>query len=52
MKKILLAVILLALSQMAQAGNWNNSSSLKINKSTISDITAPENFLIPADVMS
>jgi hypothetical protein len=51
MKKIVLAVSLLTLSQMVQAGNWNNSSSLKINKSTISDTIAPENFLLPAEVM-
>jgi len=58
MKKILLAFSLVALSQTAcvhsQAGNWNNSSSssLNLNKSTISDTIAPENFMIPADVMS
>ena len=35
-----------------QSTNWNNSSSLKINNIMISDTIAPENFLIPADVMS
>ena len=35
-----------------QSTTWNNSSSLKINNITISDTIAPENFLIPADVMS
>jgi hypothetical protein len=52
MNKILLAVSLVALSHTAQAGNWNNSSSIKIDRSTISNTIAPENFLIPADVMS
>ena len=39
MKYLLTAFSLLALSQIAQAGNWNNSSSssLNLNKSTISD---------------
>ena len=52
MKYLLLAFSLLALSEIAQAGNWNKSSSLNLKKSTISSTTAPENFLIPADVMS
>ena len=58
MKYLLPAFILLALSQTAcvhnQAGNRNNSSSssLNLNMSNISDTIAPENFLVPADVMS
>ena len=58
MKKILLelliALTLLVTATSVHAGNWNNSSSssLKLDKSTISSTIAPENFLIPADVMS
>ena len=55
MKKILLelliALTLLVTATSVHAGSWNNSSSLKVDKSTISSTIAPENFLIPADVM-